>query len=314
MGNIPDTVPGTKDTLSHTIHQQEENETIPAIPVSDRSLTVPTHDLADITPQRQHATKNRQQRWSMELGYSGAYDSQSTYNQPYTYRPTDAAASGEQTTHTAGIDNWNDYLVYLANHPSAGSPQARSAMMQIALNNATRPGEDKMLRTSHHYMPVTMSLAMRYNISNRWATETGLTYSRLTSKFEMGTDGNVISERQTIHYVGIPVKGIYNMYNARRWNLYSSAGLSVEIPVHSSLHSNYFVQGTLKATDDTSIRAPWQFSMHMGVGMQYHLTPHIGIFAEPSIQYFVPTNGDITTYRTLHPFVVTLPVGMRFTW
>ena len=60
-------------------------------------------------------------------------------------------------------------------------------------------------------MPFTWSLALRYKLSNRFGLESGLSYSRLTSDFKMGADGNVIREQQTIHYLGIPIKGIYNL-------------------------------------------------------------------------------------------------------
>ena len=144
--------------------------------------------------------------------------------------------------------------------------------------------------------------------------ETGINYSRLTSDFEMGADGNTINERQDIHYVGIPVKGIYNFYNGKSWNLYGSAGLTTEIPVYSPLYSNYFVDGNYEASDKTTLHAPWQFSTTLGLGLQYHLTPSIGLFAEPSLQYYIPTHSDIETYRTEHPLNFTLPLGIRFTW
>ena len=74
------------------------------------------------------------------------------------------------------------------------------------------------------------------------------------------------------------------------------------------------MQGLFEATDKTSIRAPWQFSTTFGLGLQYHLTPTIGLFAEPSLQYYIPTKSDIETYRTEHPFSFSLPLGITFTW
>ena len=186
--------------------------------------------------------------------------------------------------------------------------------MRIALNNASGPGEDKILRKTHHQMPVTWSLALKYRLNHRFGLESGLSYSRLSSDFEMGTNGNTIGEQQTIHYLGIPMKGIYNMYSGQRWGVYGSLGMTTEIPVHATLHSDFFVNGLYEASDKTTIRAPWQFSATFGLGLQYHLTPSIGFFAEPSMQYFIPMKSDIETYRTEHPFTFSLPVGIRFTW
>ena len=127
--------------------------------------------------------------------------------------------------------------------------KAESWMMSIT----RRPGEDKILRTSHHQMPITWSLALKYRLDNRFGLESGLSYSRLTSDFEMGADGNTIREQQTIHYLGIPVKGIYNIYNRKMWSLYGSLGLTTEIPVHSALHSDYYVNGLHEVSDKAII-------------------------------------------------------------
>jgi RNA polymerase sigma-70 factor (ECF subfamily) len=130
----------------------------------------------------------------------------------------------------------------------------------------------------------------------------------------MGANGNTINEQQTIHYLGIPLKGIYNMYDGKRWGVYGSLGLTTEIPVRSTLHSDFYVNGQYEASDQTDFRAPGQFSTTFGLGLQYHLTPYVGFFVEPSLQYFIPMKTDIETYRTEHPFTFSLPLGIRFTW
>lgn len=130
----------------------------------------------------------------------------------------------------------------------------------------------------------------------------------------MGADGNTINEQQTIHYLGIPMKGICNIYNRKVWSLYGSLGVTTEIPVYSRLGTNYYLHGILKATDKATIHAPWQWSVGTGLGLQYKITPSIGLFAEPSLQYYIPTGSSVETYRTEHPFTFSLPLGIRFTW
>jgi RNA polymerase sigma-70 factor (ECF subfamily) len=163
-------------------------------------------------------------------------------------------------------------------------------------------------------MPVTWSLALKYQLNNRFGLESGLSYSRLASDFEMGTDGNTIYEHQTIHYLGIPIKGIYNIYGRKRWSLYGSLGMITEIPIHSTLRSDFYVNGQHEASDKNPLHAPWQLSTTIGLGLQIYLTPYIGFFLEPSLQYYIPMKSDIETYRTEHPFGFSLPLGIRFTW
>ena len=104
------------------------------------------------------------------------------------------------------------------------------------------------------------------------------------------------------------------MYGGRRWGIYGSLGLTTEIPVYSTLHADFYVNGHCEVSDKTTIRAPWQFSATFGLGLQMHLTPNVGFFVEPSLQYYIPMKTDIETYRTEHPFTFSLPLGIRFTW
>ena len=304
----------TADTLSNIVAQEQTipNATSTDTTKSIRRVDLPHDDIAELFPDKSATNINNGKKWSLELAYAGQFDEQNRYHQPFSYKSTPA---GDTTpTIPSSIDNWTDYAVYLANNPDAMNAQTRSVIMRIALNNANRPGEDKILRTSHHRMPVTWSLALKYRLSNRFGVESGLSYNRLASDFETGADGNTIREQQTIHYLGIPIKGIYHMYSGKRWSLYGSVGLTTEIPVHSTLHSDYYVNGQYEGCDKTTFHSPWQFSTTFGTGLQYHLTPNLGFFVEPSLQYFIPTKSSIETYRTEHPFSFSLPLGIRLTW
>ncbi|MBR6827264.1 MAG: sigma-70 family RNA polymerase sigma factor [Prevotella sp.] len=317
----------TVDTLTNIVAQEQ---TITDTISSDTAKIIREVELPHLFPDEPTISINNDKKWSLQLAYAGQFDEQNRYNQPFSFKPApsdvQSLPSGHEPTIPSSIDNWTDYAVYLANNPDAVSDKTRSVIMRIALNNANRPGEDKILRTSHHQMPVTWSLALKYRLDNRFGLESGLGYCRLTSDFEMGADGrsatdgdaclgkNTIREHQTIHYLDIPVKGIYNMYGGKRWSIYGSLGLTTEIPVHSTLQSDFYVNGQYEASDKTTIRAPWQFSTTFGLGLQYHLTPNVGFFAEPSLQYYIPMQSDIETYRTEHPFTFSLPLGIRFAW
>ncbi len=309
------------DTLSNIIAQEQ---IVPDTISTDttetmRKVELPHYDIADLLLEKPTISTNNDKKWSLQLAYAGQLGEQNRYNQPFSYKPTPSATQSlpgpsPSPTIPSSIDNWTDYAVYLANNPDAVSDKTRSVIMRIALNNANRPGEAKILRTSHHQMPVTWSSALKYSLNHHFGLESGLGYSRLTSDFEMGAAGNTIREQQTIHYLGIPMKGIYNMYGGKRWGIYGSLGMTTEIPVRSTLHSDYYMNGQNAANEKTTIRAPWQFSATFGLGLQCHLTPNVGLFAEPSLQYYIPTHSDIETYRTEHPFTFSLPLGIRFTW
>lgn len=298
---------------------KEEKDTTTNVP-DEKPVHQPIYDVENILADKWENNKEEQRKWSLDLTYSGNYDTQNRYNQLYAYQlpprnQQDMPGPGAPTyIEPSSIDNWNDYLLYLERHPDAVNQKVREVISTIALNNANQPANEKILRTSHHYMPLTWSLSLTYQLNHHWGFETGLKYSKLTSEFEKGTDGNTINERQVIHYLGIPLKGIYHLYDNNWWSVYGAAGFTIEKPVYSPLYTDYYVRGRLELNDKTTIHAPWQLSTSFGVGLQYHLTPYIGFFAEPSMQYYIPMKTNIETYHTEHPFSFTLPLGIRFTW
>ena len=305
----------TSDTLYNFIAQEQMvtdtigTDTTKAI----RKVELPHYDIADLFPDKPTIGTSRQRKWSVDLAYTGGFGEQN-YNRPYSFMEMPTLVISGEPPSPVTFENWSDYAAFLTDNPDDGRSHTRSVIMNIALNNANQPGNDKIVRKSHHYMPISFSLALKYKLSNRFSLETGLSYSRLKSEFEMGSNGNTIKEQQTIHYLGIPVKGICNMYTGKAWSLYGSLGVTMEIPIYSPFNTNYYLHGALEATDKTTLRVPWQWSVGTGLGLQYNLTPSIGLFAEPSLQYYIPTGSDIETYRTEHPFTFSLPLGIRFTW
>ncbi|MBQ2215729.1 MAG: sigma-70 family RNA polymerase sigma factor [Prevotella sp.] len=306
------------DSLAPVVAKEEKDTTV-NVP-DEKPVHQPIYDVENMLADKWENNKEEQRKWSLDLTYSGNYDTQNRYNQLYAYQlpprnQQDMPGPGAPTyIEPSSIDNWNDYLLYLERHPEAVNQKVREVISTIALNNANQPANEKILRTSHHYMPLTWSLSLTYKLNHHWGFETGLKYSKLTSEFEKGTDGNTINERQVIHYLGIPLKGVYHLYDNNRWSVYGAAGFTIEKPVYSPLYTDYYVRGRLELNDKTTIHAPWQLSTSFGVGLQYHITPYIGFFAEPSMQYYIPMKTNIETYHTEHPFSFTLPLGIRFTW
>ncbi|MBR6715464.1 MAG: sigma-70 family RNA polymerase sigma factor [Prevotella sp.] len=318
--NVSETVV-VNDTLGNQMAEQQQTDTLPFKKEDQLNKTLPSID-ENLLAEGWEKKKDETQKWSVDLAYTAPYDKDNLSNLPYSYRPSrpdgmmdSPLPPGVPTiSRPSSIENWSDYVSYLNDFPNDVNSKVGEAIKQIALSNANQPGEDKILRTGHHAMPMTWSLALKYRLDKRWGVETGLNYSKLKSEFEMGSNGNTINELQTIHYVGVPLKGIYHLYDTRKWGVYGAAGMMMEVPVHSSLYTDYYVLGKKEVSEKTSIHAPWQWSTTIGLGLQYHLTPHVGVFAEPSLQYFIPTGSSIETYRHEHPFIFTVPLGIRLTW
>jgi len=304
------------DTLHHTNEETERTNTTTIIhdnkPLPDLRPDKDTH-IADLTPEKPIEVEDKGQKWSVDLAYTGSMGEQNA-NRPFIFTETEMTDVTSQVPRIRSFDKWSDYAEALQSGTLDVDYKTYQILLKIAQNNAAQPGMDMIERKTHHYMPIDFSLALKYKLNNRFGLETGLSYSRLKSESVIGTGGNAIHEQQTIHYLGIPLKGTYNMYNARRWSLYGSLGAKLEVPVHAPISTSYFVNGMKELEEKSTLHAPLQWSIGTGIGLQYNLTPDIGFFAEPSLQYYIPTGSDIETYRTEHPFMFSLPLGIRITW
>ena len=304
------------DTLHHTNEETECTNTTTIIhdnkPLPDLRPDKDTH-IADLTPEKPIEVEDKGQKWSVDLAYTGSMGEQNA-NRPFIFTETEMTDVTSKVPRIRSFDKWSDYAEALQSGTLDVDYKTYQILLKIAQNNAAQPGMDMIERKTHHYMPIDFSLALKYKLNNRFGLETGLSYSRLKSESVIGTGGNAIREQQTIHYLGIPLKGTYNMYNARRWSLYGSLGAKLEVPVYAPISTSYFVNGMKELEEKSTLHAPLQWSIGTGIGLQYNLTPDIGFFAEPSLQYYIPTGSDIETYRTEHPFLFSLPLGIRITW
>ena len=308
----------TSDTLSNSIAQEQMLTDSIAMDTTQtiHKAEIPHYYIANLAPKKHIIDTGHQNRWAIKLAYTGGQSVLKAVH-PYGFTETPTLGITGGTISPVTFKNWSDYAAFLAQEPDDSRNHIRNVIMNIALNNASdiaSADTDKIIRKSHHYMPINISLTLRYRLNNSFALETGLNYSQLKSEFEMGSNGNTISEQQTLHYLGVPVKGIYKIYNRKSWNLYGSLGVTTEIPVYSQLDTSYFLHGIFEANNKSRIRVPWQWSMGSGIGLQYNLTPNIGLFAEPNLQYYIPTGSNVETHRTEHPFTFSLPLGIRFTW
>ena len=301
------------DTIPHTVEPSDTITIIHNNPLPEMRHNSDTH-IADLSPECRKKEKSVQSNWSLDMVYSGSIYEQRQYS-PFAFEGMvkDGSITSEQKEmKLVDFKKWSDYADYLSEYPDGGDNH--DVILNIAKNNASQPGTDQIVRKSHHYMPITWSLALRYKLNSKFGLETGVSYSRLKSEFEIGSNGNAFNEQQTIHYLGIPLKGLYNIYNGRQWSIYGSMGVNMEIPVYAPLNTDYYLNGKKEATEKSTLNAPLQWSVGTGLGLQYNLTPNLGFFVEPSLQYYIPTGGSIETYRTEHPFTFSVPLGIRITW
>lgn len=252
--------------------------------------------------------------WGIRLAYNGQIGQRDDYLAATTIgKGSFDAFSNSQIPIEKKFDNWADYNYYLYNNSYASDDAETRSLVNIASKNSAING-GQMEAHYEHQLPITIQLLLSRQLSKRLSFETGISYTKLSSTVKTGSSQAYIQEHQRRHYLGIPLRLGWLWYNKTHLSLYSSAGLMLELPISNTSDINHIDNGRTTYHSESSYSLPCQWSTTLGIGLQYDLTPHLGVYLEPSLQYFFDDGSDMKTYRTEHPLSVTLPIGIRFRW
>lgn len=317
----PYTFPSDTATTDNTLQPAEKQDTLPADTTPHQPQDAPISprrhpDVLTAEADRQSVEPfhdGKPSHWGADVTYNGGLNKPADINTPTSLwgRIATDITSTDPKPSIVEIKTWREYIGYL--YDADLEEKDREMLIKIAEANIEH-GEDEIHRTFHHDQPVDVSLAVRRRISSRWSLETGLSYTMLTSRFVTGLPQAGFVDLQRIHYIGLPLFVSYQWIGTRQWAVYSSLGATLYFPVSASVTTQYRLDGVSLLEERQSLHAPLQWSVGTGVGLQYNITPNIGLFAEPRLQYFIPTGSGIKTYRSEHPLNLSLPFGIRFTW
>ena len=148
-----------------------------------------------------------------------------------------------------------------------------------------------------HAVPLSLNASATLSFTDRWMITTGLRYTYLHS--DITVLGDLSQYCQEIHYLGIPVKASWTFWRSSKLNSYISAGATIEFPISGSIAGK-------------PLDVPYQWSAGMGIGLQYDITPHVGIYIEPELNRYFDNGGSVETIRSERPLTLTLPIGIRF--
>lgn len=164
-------------------------------------------------------------------------------------------------------------------------------------------------------IPVSLGLGVKLNFTKKWSLGIGVNYTLLTSNFdgkytkvENGVPSLPISERvkNTQHYIGIPVNAYYNIVNRDFINFYAYAGGTVE----KCVGNIYQVQTTPVINHSEGVSGV-QLSANAGIGVEFLLGKHLGIYLDPSLRYYFGGNQP-KSIRTAQPLMLGFEAGVRF--
>lgn len=167
------------------------------------------------------------------------------------------------------------------------------------------PQNETPIKASHH-LPIRFGLKIGYQLSERWALQTGITYTYLYSEFTLVNRQQPAIE-QRLHYVGIPLGISYQIWKNSNFRLYASAGASAEKVVKNSQKS-----GDSKINVQSDSEKPLQWSVNTALGAEYQPTKQLGIYLEPSLGYYFKDNTPLEHYYKEHPLSPAIEFGLRW--
>lgn len=233
----------------------------------------------------------------------------------------DTIATTEPNTIVAHHAESTDNQPSLKHHQNARTDRWRLMLAYSGINNSDNlqlpyadADNNETVNDSvcHHQLPLTLSLSLGYRINDHWQVGTGVQYTHLVTKQQVGNTYAAIHHRQNVNYLGIPLSLMW--YNALSPQLCinATASLTMHLPLRSTFDSHYLLRGIATEPITERLYPGMQWSIGLGLGVEYQLTPHIGLFVESTLQHYF--GSDIETWNTAHPVIFSLPLGLHLRW
>ena len=162
---------------------------------------------------------------------------------------------------------------------------------------------------SNYGIPFELGLGVNLRISDRFAIGTGVDYALLTRSFSgvytQGLSTTVGDFNHSVQYIGIPVDLFVDVVRKEDFTLYTNAGIEAEYAISNKYHllgTDTVVGGKVNSL---------QWSVGLGLGLEFQVGSRLGIFAEPTVKYYFDC-GQPKSIRTDKPLQMTLRAGLRF--
>lgn len=230
---------------------------------------------------------------------------------PLITEPLIAINNDNVQIHSSKENEWTLSLAY-----SGAMGNENTAHNNIPDIGSGEPdGDTEETMNVRHYMPITFGVSFSKTLTKRWNIESGLRYTYLRTDQTIENKFSITESIQKVHYIGIPLKFNYRIFNTSRFSLYGQGGAVLDIPLQSTLlKKENLTYEPMPVITKTHLNVPVQWSVEGGIGVQYQLTPYLSIYAEPSFKYYFNTGSDINTIRKEKPLELTIPIGIKMTW
>ena len=184
--------------------------------------------------------------------------------------------------------------------------------------NDLRPAPEMIIvdqpTSSDYKYPISAGVTARWNFSERFGVETGLVYTYLESDHFYSTymHRTYRTQKEELHYLGIPVYLTFNVFNTTRWNIYLSTGPMIEKGlVSEKTIKTHGINGVTSQSKSNESIDGVQLSYNVGVGVAFRLIKDWSLYLEPRYSYYFD-NDQPASIRTDQRGLFFLTGGIRF--
>lgn len=167
-------------------------------------------------------------------------------------------------------------------------------------------------------LPFSVGISATYGVSEKISFGIGLRYTRLTRTFVAdyydSVDGVALFPYlQTDidnyqHWLGVPVNMYVDVLSSRYWHFHTFVGGTAEF----LLNNDFLVHASPKDIHYQENNGyPPQFSLGAGVGIEFMIMDNVGLYFDPSLRYYLGTQKQPRSIRTVQPFRMDVEAGLR---
>ena len=154
-----------------------------------------------------------------------------------------------------------------------------------------------------HRLPLRVGLSVHYQLNDRLSLLSGISYTYLYSECGIPLYNN-LNYHQKLHYLGIPIGIVWQLWSSGHFRLYLSGSAMLEKCINASFDN--------KISEEVNIEKPWQWSLNAAAGAEYLFTPQLGVYLEPSLGYYFNDGSNLEHYYKEHPLAPSISFGLRF--
>ena len=166
-------------------------------------------------------------------------------------------------------------------------------------------------------LPFSLGVGVKYHFNSRLALGTGIRYTYMSRTFlgdYRDVDQNIHMVQTDIdnhqHWLGVPLNVYFNIIDNGRWRLHTFLGGAGEFLVDN----DYLIHASPNDIHYHERGNSIQWSVAGGIGVEYKITPTVGLFLDPSVRYYFGAGNQPRSIRTIQPLRMEVEAGVRFSF